>query len=358
MNPYQDELARGLENAGVDVVTGDHTDPLPILQALVTHGRPDVLHLHWAHSFLDTDSRVLRLLLGVRLLLELLVVRLLGVSLVWTVHNRFTHDQPHHRVERRVRRGLCHLSDSIIVHGETARDTIVSAYGLSDRVAKRIRVVPHGNYIQSYENTLSRAAARDRLNLPADATVFLNIGNIRPYKNVPELVDTFRTLETADARLLVVGQPPADPTARAQLVEQCERDTRVRHEFGYVPGDELQVYLNAADAVVLPFSEVLTSGSVALALSFGRPVIAPELGCIPETVGECDRLLYDPAAPDGLRDALDRALTMDLDAAGNRARRRATQLDWEAIGQATAAVYQQSAGQSRPVAQTPTPFQE
>ena len=43
----------------------------------------------------------------------------------------------------------------------------------------------------------------------------------------------------------------------------------------FVPDGEVQHYLLAADAVVLPFKEILTSGSAMLALSFGRPVVAP-----------------------------------------------------------------------------------
>ena len=47
----------------------------------------------------------------------------------------------------------------------------------------------------------------------------------------------------------------------------------------YIPDAELQVWLRAADVVVLPFRDILTSGSAILALSFGRAVVAPALGC-------------------------------------------------------------------------------
>jgi hypothetical protein len=40
--------------------------------------------------------------------------------------------------------------------------------------------------------------------------------------------------------------------------------------------------LGAADLVVLPFHSILNSGSVLLALSHNRPVLAPRIGALPE----------------------------------------------------------------------------
>ena len=56
--------------------------------------------------------------------------------------------------------------------------------------------------------------------------------------------------------------------------------------------------------MVLPFSDVLTSGSAILALSLGRPVIAPALGCLPELISDRFGLNFDADSPEGLRDAM------------------------------------------------------
>jgi glycosyltransferase involved in cell wall biosynthesis len=53
-----------------------------------------------------------------------------------------------------------------------------------------------------------------------------------------------------------------------------------------VPDSEIQVYLRAADLVVLPFSETLNSGSALLALSFDRPVLVPRQGALAELASE------------------------------------------------------------------------
>jgi beta-1,4-mannosyltransferase len=47
-----------------------------------------------------------------------------------------------------------------------------------------------------------------------------------------------------------------------------------------------QLFYNAADVVVFPFTDILTSSSVITALGFYCPVIVPALGCLPELVDE------------------------------------------------------------------------
>ena len=46
--------------------------------------------------------------------------------------------------------------------------------------------------------------------------------------------------------------------------------------------DEIQLYLKGADLVVLPFREILNSGSAMLSLSFGCPILVPEKGSMGE----------------------------------------------------------------------------
>jgi beta-1,4-mannosyltransferase len=105
------------------------------------------------------------------------------------------------------------------------------------------------------------------------------------------------------------------------------------------------VFLRAADAVVLPYRDVLTSGSAILAMTFGLPVVAPRIGCLPEALDGCS-ILYDPDRPPGLRAALDEALRADLRALGARAAAVAASLDWGMVGARTAAIYRGTAVQA------------
>ena len=127
-------------------------------------------------------------------------------------------------------------------------------------------------------------------------------------------------------RLLICGKPLPKKLGR-ELEARAAADPRIVLRLERIPEGDLSGILRAADAVVLPFRDILTSGSAILALSHGRPVIAPAMGCLPETLPADATILYEPDARDGLRDALRTASRADLRTHG-RARREPGLTPW------------------------------
>ena len=237
-----------------------------------------------------------------------------------------------------VHRGLARAADAVICHCQAARSAVAEAYRLAASDTARLHVIPHGSYIGAYPDHIDRATARARLGLPDDGRVLLFLGQLRRYKGVEELIASVRQMDAPGLRLVVAGRP-VDATIEADLRTAAEADPHITLHLRAIPDDELQVYLRACDAVVLPFRDVLTSGSAILAMSFGRGVIAPRLGCLPETLTDDAAILYDPNTPNALREALTKALTADLDGLGEAAAGRASALGWDAIAAATARLY-------------------
>lgn len=342
-NPYQTQLIDALEGRNVDVTPISAVGVLPLLSGCLRHGLPDVVHLHWLDNFFTTDRRfksILMTLLGIRLILEVVVLTALGVRTVWTIHNLSDHERHVPRIECVIRHVVARLMDRMIVHCERAAETVRTTYRLPERTADRIRVVPHGNYDGMYTDEVNRSDARRTLDLTTDSTVLLYFGQIRPYKNVPELIETFRTIEDERARLLIVGNP-CDESMAADVRRISENDDRVRTVLEFVPDYDVHIYLNAADAVVLPFERILTSGSAVLAMTFGRGVIAPAIGCLPELVGDDGGILYDATTRNALHSALSRAVAepRELDNMGHRNRLKADQLEWDRIAAKTRDVF-------------------
>lgn len=349
-NPYQSELIGALERQGVDVTATSGGRAFPLLAGVRRHGLPDVIHLHWLHRFVITKRwfpAALAVLLGVRLCLELVLLRALGVRLVWTVHNLLDHERTAPRSELAVRQAVARLVDRIVVHCEDARKAVSETYRLPERVTDRVRVVPHGNFADVYADEVSQSTARDRLDLPTGVPVVTFFGMIRPYKNVPELIETFKRID-GEARLLVVGNPWNDAVER-RVRGASAADDRVHTVLEFVPEDEIQVYMRASDAIVLPFDSVLTSGSAVLAMTFGRAVVAPFMGCLPELIGSEGGHLYEPTDPDGLRTAL-RNATADRDRLrrmGRRNRETIAEFDWNGVAERTRDVYASESRRSR-----------
>lgn len=270
-NPYNALLYGELAALGVRV---DDFFPHRLL-----FGRYDIWHLHWPESILNLPRpwQALPLALVLRFLLR--VARVRGIKIVWTAHNLQSHEGRYPRVEARLWQALLGQVDAFIALTELGKRQALRRFPvLRGRPAF---VIPHGPYRSCYADTISPRQAREHLGLPPAARVIVSLGQIRPYKNLPHLIRTFRQLPDHSARLLIVGQAD-DPALVAELRAAAAGDPRVRLGLAFIPPDEMQIYLRAADLVALPYREVLNSGSALLALSFARPVLIPARGAMNE----------------------------------------------------------------------------
>lgn len=333
-NPYGGLLADAMTGLGAELVAG-YDSELNEGWLLENQGRVDVLHLHWPHymyNALDLDDCVSRCS---GLIEQLARARSLGYKIVWTVHNLYPHESGHFELHRLARIAITHLATALIVHCERARALVQAHFFRRNGVF----TIPHGHFIDAYPNTMSRAEARRRLGLSEAQFVYHFFGNIRPYKGLENLLQVFADLPGDDLVLLMAAK--VYDHYSETLVERARQDDArivIRTER-FFANEDFQLYLNAADVVVLPFLNILTSGSAITAMSFGRPVIVPRAGCLPELVDDSMAFLYDPQQSDELKAAMVDAQTHDLVAAGRAAYRRATSLSWDSIARLTLEAY-------------------
>jgi glycosyltransferase involved in cell wall biosynthesis/O-antigen/teichoic acid export membrane protein len=338
-NPYQRQLVDHLQRLGVQVSTRSTLKGL-LWSVLTGKEKPAVVHLHWLPSVRPTLTGVLRVL---AFAFRLGGLRLLGKRIVWTAHNLYSHEATSRRLEWWLTRIVLGAASGVIVHSETARRLVAEEFRLRDQ--RKILVVPHGNYIGSYPNAIPRDEARRRLGLPAGNLVFLFLGNLRPYKGVDRLIEAFRELKVEEASLVIAGRALNEAMA-SQLEAAVAGDERVQLGLGFVADDMVQVYMNGCDVVVLPYRDILTSGAVILAMSFGRACIAPGIGCIRDVLDERGAFLYDPSESDGLLKALERAVDgrERLREMGAHNLAEAEKWGWEGIARQTASLYDAACG--------------
>ena len=341
-NPYQRELANALKIYGVYVSMSNGVRWLPLLGTIRTHGKPDILHLHWTYPFLFGENSIETIFLSFRFLVELIFVKLLGIKICWTVHNLFSHKRQTIQLEKFFNYVFARFCDQLIVHCPFAREALMKAYRLSNYFNNKINVIPHGNYIGSYKNEVNQEDARSELGLCKDEIIFLYFGLIRFYKGVYRLIEEFQKLKCTRARLLIVGKP-INNTIKAELMRICGQDSRISTYLQFTSNEEIQLYMNAADIVVLPYRDILTSGTSILAISFGKPVIAPAIGCIPDVLDSIGSVLYNPSEEESLLKAMEKTLELktNLTKMGKHNFELAKQLRWEDIANRTYGVYKE-----------------
>ena len=226
----------------------------------------DVVHLHWL-EYLVGGGRLRSLVRGVRLAAALRRLGRSTIRLVWTVHNLRPHDRRNPFVEELVTRSALRHADTVIAHSRYAARRMAETYG-SERA---IEVVPHGNFVGFYPPpSRSREEARTALGLPPGAFTFLIFGQVRRYKRIPEAIRAFRTLPDSDARLVVAGAAN-DRALRSELADAAGGDPRVLLRLERIPDDHVAELHKAADACVLPYRQVFSSGALLLALSSVSP---------------------------------------------------------------------------------------
>jgi beta-1,4-mannosyltransferase len=268
-NPYNWLLYSHVQALGVDVQEFSDAGALTRDDA--------VLHLHWPEARMAVESArsAVKQIVAQQHAIER--ARRLGIKIVWTAHNLSSHEQGHPWLEHLFWKAFIPRIHGFISLSAAGRASAIARYPRLGRIPGF--VIPHGHYRDVYPNTISRAEARDRLGISHDATVLGFVGLIRSYKHVPQLLSTFRQLHDQDAVLLVAGRVMWPETVEG-IRSTAGADPRIRLHLDFVPDDDIQIYLNAADLVVLPFREILNSGSALLALSFDRPVLVPRAGSI------------------------------------------------------------------------------
>jgi beta-1,4-mannosyltransferase len=329
---YLTLLSAALTRAAVEVTSADRA----ALWRLGWQREVDLVHLHWLEFIAPSAPGSLGLLRTVirdaRLIAALAWLRLRGIRLVWTVHNLEPHEPVHPQLEALLGMLVSRVSHAVVAHSTYARRRIHERWGTGVKVA----VIPHGNYIGVFAGPRgTRADIRRSLGIPDDAYVFLAFGQVRAYKRLTDLVTAFRALERDDVRLLIAGEPVMAEEA-ARLRDAAAADPGVVLDLRQVPDDEVSGLHLCADAAVLAYRDVFSSGALLLALSLGLPVIAPDVGTAAELVGTEAGELF---APGGLTDALGAAVGADHRARSRAAAAVARRYGWDRVGSETASLY-------------------
>jgi glycosyltransferase involved in cell wall biosynthesis/multidrug transporter EmrE-like cation transporter len=176
-------------------------------------------------------------------------------------------------------------------HTEAERRDLERQY----RVRVRAALVPH----RVEARATPRGEARARLGLSDDGgPIFVCPGFIQPSKGMDRAVDGFAAAAMPDGgRLYIVGSV-RDPSPELEryaheLEERCRQVPGVTLVDRFLPDEEFDLWVSAADWVVLPYRRSWSSGVLARAQALGRPAIVAAVGGLVEQAGDGDLLVHD-----------------------------------------------------------------
>lgn len=359
MNYYDFSLAKGVVNAGCEVILYTCVETIPPEKSVF-------LFVHGFHGIYGNAPKWLRGLRYVRDLLFCLkdakrrgcnivhfhffhagpiealtmhLARAYGLKIILTVHDveSFSGASNHASAKK-----IFGSADRLIVHNFVSRNEIVNVLGID---SSRIDIVQHGNYLGFIDNVPSRKYARNKFGL-SDEFVLLFFGQIKQVKGLDILLEALAVTKPYKNKfiLLIAGKVWKDDFNK--YLEQIERlglDNVVRTDIRYIPDSEASIYYSAADLVVLPYRRIYQSGVLLMAMSYQRAVLASNLPGMVEVVRDGENgflfesenvyslaerladIIEDPGAVDGVAQSGYQTVCVDH--------------DWDLIGRMTCNAY-------------------
>jgi glycosyltransferase involved in cell wall biosynthesis len=189
--------------------------------------------------------------------------------------------RPDHRIVRRALRRA-----TLLVHTEAERAALAAAFG----VGERVRVIPHTGGVLLH-GTASRGEARGRLGLAPDERVYVCAGFLHPEKGYERAILAFEAAGSPGRLVLLTSVRSAtEPNLEYErwIESLCRRVPGVELVDRYVPDEEFDAWIAAADAVVLPYRRAWSSGVLARARLIGTPAVVSAVGGLVDQAGPGD----------------------------------------------------------------------
>lgn len=299
---YTDGLARGLSNAGTDVVlyTSDHTKDVfeknytskntfgtiysnekkikrairfikNIIKTTVISkiDKVDFLHFHFFHY------RIFEFLM-------IFAAKTAGLGVIITLHDIESFGG---KSTSALRTLIVKMADGLVVHNSFSRVQLLHSSGVK---LSKVAVIPHGHYADYYCNPPSRRDARKKLNLSEDTFIFLFFGNSRLEKGLDLLIEAAGNLPRSTDWLLLIAGKMTDVQfdIYKEKIKIANLLDNSRIDVGLVSEEDTACYFRSADIVVVPYRKIYESGVVIMAHTFEKPVLASDLPPLIDAVAE------------------------------------------------------------------------
>jgi hypothetical protein len=279
-NGYNQSLINAYTRAGHELVTG--ADAFFFSESL-----PDMVHIQWPESLFrwhapgEMDSEQVSRLITERLDW----FKENHVTIVNTIHNLAPHDRAGTQ-DLDVYRQVIRHADILVHHCHKSVELLAKSY--PEIVAGKKNIVcPHGDYLIEYRSA-SKTQARSRYDIAPDRLVILNFGRQRPYKNEKFIASVFKRVKSPSKYLVMAGIFDNPDNSRWLRIRNRFRKRFPYRDRKYIyrhfPSEELPDIITSADIIFLGQRHALNSGLLALAATFRKPVVCPDIGCFREAM--------------------------------------------------------------------------
>jgi glycosyltransferase involved in cell wall biosynthesis len=285
--------ARKLQRAGFSVIVMDEPDDAIAVGELTAHLadiRPDVIHTHmYRADVVGTKAAIALANAGHR--------RPYVVSTVHSSRIRASED-------RATLRALTPEMDQLIAVSKAIERKIADERpGLAP-----VRLIYNGVDLDRYDHQEPCCTLRDEYGMEPGSQIVGVVARLEPEKGHQTLLDAWPHVlrKVPDAYLLIVGEG-----SRRDALEQQAAANRIAHRVVFTGRrDDVPAVTAALDVAVLPSHREAQGLSILEAMALSRPVVASDVGGIPEMIEDgVTGLLVPHDKPKALAAAIVKLLT-------------------------------------------------
>jgi len=212
----------------------------------------------------------------VRKFFLLLILKLFGKKIIWTVHNKTAHEDSIYS------KFLFFLMKEMSFKIHILCPATVQECNLQ-KYEKKIIYVPHGDYFNCYPQ--SHFDIFKYYSIASHYKILFFMGRIKPYKNIELLIESFEKSDMPknNWKLLICGSIEINYNYyKADIQKHILNKENVIIDFNFIPDDKISSYLTQSNLLIAPYNKKssLNSGALWLAFSYSKTMILPNIGCI------------------------------------------------------------------------------
>ena len=165
-----------------------------------------------------------------------------------------------------------------------------------------------------FHDRIPKEEARKQLSIN-DEKVIMFFGYIRPYKGLHVLIDAMNIVKRSlNVRLLICGEYYGDEKKYRTHMKEAGIEDITTVFSDYIPNEKVHIFFSAADVVVQPYISATQSAIAQIAYFFSSPIIATDVGALPEVViHEKSGLIVPPNDPQQLANAILRFYSEEME---------------------------------------------
>jgi glycosyltransferase involved in cell wall biosynthesis len=258
-NPYIDDFINSLSEE-IKFLNQDHPSKIGFFNVIQYLFKIDFLFLNWIEDVPDLKGGKLQIIL---LRLIVLFKKILGIKIVWTMHNKLSHTKDNFKLKRKVFLFLLKRADYILTHSSAG---IRFSKEMLPGLNRKIHYLPHP--VKDRRLKVSKKKTQD----------ILIWGTISPYKGIDKFLEFLHNQNLENKyKIFIVGKITSREYATT-LEKFTSKNIEIKNSF--IEDELLKEYISQSHIVLFTYSQdsILSSGVLMDSLGFGASIIGPEVG--------------------------------------------------------------------------------